>query len=182
MCEPRQSVPSTIPPPPPPPPSRPSKQRWTPIKKKTAAPPPHAPSSSLPPAESDMPPVTAPQSNVPYVPSVAELDPQEVAEDQLHENFCDAPDHQLPEDVTHTALGHLSDTEEVARRMQMLNSSPDDEVLISRLPDSTDEAPFVPIVPRRKRRSRKELPPLPPSTILTRSASQIIQGSDSHLS
>lgn len=196
-CEPRQSAPSTIPPPPPPPPSRPSKQRWTPVKKKTAAPPSTEPSSTLPPPESDMPPATEPITSAPSVPPVADMDPQEVDEGQLQDTFCDAPDHQLPEDVTHTDLGHLSDTKlpteahddaplivpaEVARRMQLLDSSPDDDILISRLPDQTEEAPFVPVVPRRKCRSRKDLPPLPPSTILTHSASQIIQRSVSSLS
>lgn len=174
-CPPKISSPSSVPPPPLPPPPRPPKQRWTPVKKKSTAPPSTAPSSSVLPQNSmpDMPPAEMPPAGA-HLDSVATCDePENEDEDQLHDAFCDAADHQMPDDITHMDIGHSSDNdlptdvhaediptipEEVARRMQLLESSPDDEILISQLHDQTEEAPFITVVPRRKRRARKDLP------------------------
>lgn len=113
-----------------------------------------------------------------------------------HEEFSDAADFPATEEAAQLDFGHVSDNDlpadsavqeipmvsaDVAHRMQLMQPSLNDELLISRLQDPTSDGPFIPVVPRRKRRSRKDLPPLPPSTVLTRSASHIIQGSVSTL-
>lgn len=124
------------------------------------------------------------------------LPPAPPLEPPSHDEFCDAADFPVTEENAHFDLGHVSDNDlpadsvvddvsmvpaDITHRMQLMQPSPDDELLISRLQDPTTDGPFIPVVLRRKRRSRKDLPPLPPSTVLTRSASQIIQGSVSTL-
>lgn len=175
---------SAIPPPPSPPPRRPPAQRWTPVKKRPTTQQ-NLPDTTPPSSDTQAPPT----SITPDAAPLRSLDPAAAPladhHDELVEPMRDTQDsgelgYSSDNDLPETAPQEIPMVPaEVACHIQQLPLSPDTDTLISRLQDSTEG--FIQVVPRRKRRAKKDLPPLPPSSILTRSASHAIQGSDSTL-